>query len=115
GVADGQQLPETWDVASGRNIAWKVEIPGLAHSSPVVWGDRIFVTSAVSSDPKATFRPGLYGDGDASDDRSRQRWMVYAVDKRTGKIVWERVAREGEPVGKRHIKSTYASATPVTD
>ena len=58
--------------------------------------DRIFVTSAVSSDPSATFRPGLYGDGDASKDRSRQRWMIYALDKRTGKILWERVAHEGD-------------------
>jgi outer membrane protein assembly factor BamB len=89
--------------------------PGLAHSSPIVWGDRIFVTSAISSQPNATFRPGLYGDGDASDDRSRQRWVVYAIDKRTGTMLWERVAHEGEPRNKRHIKSTYASATPVTD
>ena len=90
-------------------------MPGLAHSSPVVWGDRVFVTSAISSNPNATFRPGLYGDGDASDDRSRHRWVMYAIDKRTGKTLWERVAHEGEPVDKRHIKSTYASATPATD
>ena len=115
GVADGQQLPDRWDGAKGENILWRTPIPGLAHSSPVVWGNRIFVTSAVSSNPNATFRPGLYGDGDASDDRSRQRWTIYAIDKRTGKIEWERVAREGPPVGKRHIKSTYASATPATD
>ena len=115
GVADGQNLPDRWNVATGENILWRTPIPGLAHSSPVVWGDRIFVTSAVSSNPNATFRPGLYGDGDASDDRSRQRWTIYAIDKRTGRIAWERVAHEGEPIGKRHIKSTYASATPVTD
>ena len=115
GAAEGQNLPDRWDGAKGDNILWRTPIPGLAHSSPVVWGDRIFVTSAVSSNPNASFRPGLYGDGDASDDRSRQRFMVYAIDRRTGKIAWERVAREGEPVGKRHIKSTYASATPVTD
>jgi outer membrane protein assembly factor BamB len=115
GVADGQDLPDRWDVARGENVLWRTPIPGLAHSSPVVWGNRIFVTSAVSSNPNATFRPGLYGDGDASDDRSRQRWTVYAIDKRTGKIAWERVAHEGEPIGKRHIKSTYASATPATD
>ena len=90
-------------------------MPGLAHSSPVVWGDRVFVTTAISSDPNATFRPGLYGDGDASADRSRHRWMVMAIDKRTGKMIWERVACEGEPLDKRHIKSTYASATPATD
>ena len=115
GVSDGQNLPDKWDVKTGENILWKTPIPGLAHSSPVVWGDRIFVTTAVSSDPKATFRPGLYGDGDASKDRSRHRWIIYAVDKRSGKIVWERVAHEGEPLEKRHIKSTYANSTPATD
>ena len=115
GVADGMNLPDAWDVATGNNILWRTPIPGLAHSSPIVWGDRIFVTSAVSSKPDATFRPGLYGDGDASDDRTRQRWMVYALDRKTGRIVWEQPAHEGTPREKRHIKSTYASATPATD
>ncbi len=94
---------------------WHTPIPGLAHSSPIVWGSTIFVTSAVSGNPNATFRPGLYGDGDASDDRSRQRWIIYAVDKATGRVLWERVAYEGEPLNKRHVKSTYASSTPATD
>ncbi|MFN7943977.1 MAG: PQQ-binding-like beta-propeller repeat protein [Blastocatellia bacterium] len=115
GIAEGQNLPERWDGKTGENIRWHTPIPGLAHSSPVVWGSRIFVTSAVSSDPKASFRPGLYGDGDASQDRTPQRWMLYALDKRTGRILWERVAHEGAPLEKRHIKSTYANATPATD
>ena len=115
GVADGQNLPDRWDGKTGVNILWRTPILGLAHSSPVVWGDRVFVTSAISSKPNATFKPGLYGDGDASDDRSRQKWMLYAIDKRTGKIAWERVASEGEPRNMRHIKSTYASASPATD
>ncbi len=115
GIAEKQNLPDRWNGASGENILWRTSIPGLAHSSPVVWGNQIFVTSAVSSDPKASFRPGLYGDGDASKDRSPHRWMIYAIDKRTGKISWERVAREGPPVEKRHIKSTYANSTPATD
>jgi outer membrane protein assembly factor BamB len=115
GVADGQDLPATWDARTNEGILWRTPIPGLAHSSPVVWGDRVFVTSAISSRANATFKPGLYGDGDASDDRSRHRWMLYAIDKRTGKVVWERVAAEGEPRNKRHIKSTYASASPATD
>ena len=114
GVADGQNLPDTWDVKTGRNILWRTPIPGLGHSSPVVWGDRVFVTTAIS-ERNATFKPGLYGDGDASDDRSKQRWMIYAIDRSTGKTVWERVATEGEPLNKRHIKSTYASASPATD
>jgi outer membrane protein assembly factor BamB len=115
GVADGQSLPDQWNGKSGDNILWRTPIPGLAHSSPVVWGDRIFVTSAVSSDPKATFKPGLYGDGDASKDRSTQRWVIYALDKRKGQILWERVAYQGEPRDKRHIKGTYANSTPATD
>lgn len=115
GVADGQNLPDEWDGKTGNNILWRTPIPGLAHSSPVIWGDRIYVTSAISSKPDASFRPGLYGDGDASDDRSRHRWMIYAIDKRSGKTLWERVAHEGEPLEKRHIKSTYASGSPATD
>ena len=115
GVADGQGLPDEWDGESGENVIWKTAIPGLAHSSPIIWGDRVFVTTAISSDSAATFRPGLYGEGDASSDRSSHQWMVYALDKRTGEVIWERVAYEGEPIDKRHIKSTYASSTPATD
>jgi outer membrane protein assembly factor BamB len=115
GVATGQNLPDTWSTKTGEHILWRIPLPGLGHSSPVVWGDRIFVTTAISSDPNATFRPGLYGDGDSSADRSRHRFVTYAVDRRSGKVLWERVAYEGVPVDKRHVKSTYASATPATD
>jgi len=115
GVAEGQNLPDEWNGKTGQNILWHTPIPGLAHSSPIVWGNRVFVTSAISSDPKASFRPGLYGDGDASKDRSRHRWMLYALDKQTGKVLWDRVAYEGEPLEKRHIKATYANSTPATD
>ena len=115
GVADGQQLPDRWDGESRQNVLWRMPVPGLGHSSPIVWGDRVFVTTAVSSKGSATFKPGLYGDGDASEDRSRHKWMVMAIDARTGKLLWERVAHEGEPRDQRHIKSTYASSTPATD
>lgn len=115
GIADGQNLPDAWNAKTGENILWRTPIPGLAHSSPIVWGNRIYVTTALSSDPKATFRPGLYGDGDASKDRSTHKWMLYALDKHSGKIVWERVAFQGEPREKRHIKATYANSTPATD
>lgn len=115
GAAGGQKLPDEWNPATGANVLWRAPIAGLAHSSPIVWNDLVFVTSAVSSKANATFKPGLYGDGDASDDRSAQRWMLTAIDKRTGKVRWERAAAEGEPLNKRHIKSTYASASPATD
>jgi len=115
GVADGQGLPDTWSAADRSNIRWSTAVPGLSHGSPIVWGDTIFLTSAVSQDPKATFKPGLYGAGDASADRSVHKWMLYAVDRGTGRIRWERVAYEGVPKQKRHVKSTYASSTPATD
>jgi len=115
GMSDRQNLPDTWSPATGHNILWRTPIPGLAHSSPIVWGDTVFVTSAISSRPSATFKPGLYGDGDASDDQSVHRWMLYAIDKRTGVIKWERMAAQAVPGNKRHIKSTYASASPATD
>lgn len=115
GVAEKQNLPDSWNPATGENVLWRTPIPGLAHSSPIVWGDTLFVTSAISSRPNATFKPGLYGDGDASEDASPQKWMLYAIDKKSGKIRWERIASQGEPRNKRHIKSTYASASPATD
>ena len=115
GVAEGQHLPDRWNGKTGENILWRTPIPGLAHSSPVVWGHRVFVTSAISSRPDATFKPGLYGDGESSEDLSSHKWVLYAIDKRTGIIEWERVAFEGVPRERRHIKSTYASASPATD
>jgi outer membrane protein assembly factor BamB len=115
GVADGQKLPETWDGVARKNVRWKVAVPGLAHSSPIVWNDRIFVTSAISSVPGASFKPGLYGAGTASEDRTPQQWIVIAIDAKTGRTVWQQTAYEGVPKEKRHIKATYANATPFTD
>ena len=115
GHQEGMNLPDRWNGITGDNIRWRTPIPGLAHSSPVVWGDRIFVTSAISSRGPATFLTGFTGEGTASDDRSPHRWVVIALDKRTGRILWERTAHDGVPRERRHAKSTYASATPATD
>jgi outer membrane protein assembly factor BamB len=115
GVADGMNLPQSWDVVAGTNVAWKAHVPGLAHSSPIVWGDRLLVATAVSSRGDATFKPGLYGEGTASEDTSSQQWKLLCLDARTGKLLWERTAYEGVPKEKRHIKATYANATPATD
>lgn len=114
GVSDGQHLPDQWNVERGGHVLWRTAIPGLGHSSPIVWGDRIYVTSAISSVP-ASFKPGQSGDGNASEDRSPHRWMLYAIDRKTGRIAWERLAHEGAPMDLRHAQSTYASATPATD
>jgi outer membrane protein assembly factor BamB len=115
GVSDGANLPDAWDAANGKGVVWKTRIPGLAHSSPVVWGDQVFVTTAVSSLPNATFKPGLYGEGTASEDTTVQKWQLLSLDRKTGTIQWQRTAYEGVPKEKRHIKATYANATPATD
>jgi outer membrane protein assembly factor BamB len=115
GVAHGHPTATAWDATKGTGVLWKTEVPGLAVSSPIVWGDTVFVTTAVSSDPSAVFRHGLYGDVEPSKDVSSHSWRLLAIDKRTGKVRWERVAHEGVPRTKRHPKSSQASCTPVTN
>jgi outer membrane protein assembly factor BamB/putative NIF3 family GTP cyclohydrolase 1 type 2 len=112
--------PEASGIGQARDIRfdqplWKTPIPGLAHSSPIAWGERVFISTAVSGLAGATFRRGLFGEGDASTDLSVHQWKLLCLDLRTGKLLWDRLAYEGTPKEKRHIKSTYASATPATD
>jgi outer membrane protein assembly factor BamB len=115
GVADGQFPPTAFDVPAGVNVRWKTPIPGLGHSCPVVWDDHVYLTTAVSGDPKASVKPGQYGDVDSVEDKSSHTWKVFCLDKKTGKVVWERTACERVPKGKRHLKSTHANPTPATD
>ncbi len=114
GVADGQFPPTNFDVPKGKNVRWKTPIPGLGHSCPVVWGDKVFLTTAVG-DPKATVKPGQYGDVDSVTEDMEHEWHVLCLDKQTGKVLWDRVACRGVPKVKRHLKSTHANATPATD
>lgn len=115
GIGDGQGAPTEWSAESGKNVLWKTPIPGIALSSPIIWGDRVFVTTAISSSGDDTFRTGLYGDVDSVDDSSDHSWKVYALDRETGDVVWERTAATGPPAVSRHLKSSHANPTPVTD
>jgi outer membrane protein assembly factor BamB len=115
GNGDGQRAITEWDATTGKNIKWKTPIPGIATSSPIVWGNRVFATTAVSSAGNNSFRTGLYGDVKPVDDLSPHEWKMYCLDKATGKILWERAAVIGAPRTKRHTKSSQASSTPVTD
>ena len=115
GVADGTPTAVKWNTATGENVAWKTAVPGVAVSSPIVWGDRVFVSTAISSDPSQGIRTGLYGDVEPVNDSSKHTWRLVALDKKSGKVLWDNVAYEGAPKTKRHPKSSQASATPVTD
>ena len=111
GVSNTANPPITW--SETQNILWKVEIPGRGSSSPVVWGDRLFVTTAVPA--------GVTGDSQhrprgGMQPRGMHRFLVMALDRKTGKTIWERVAREQEPHEASHVENgTWASGSPMTD
>lgn len=115
GVAEGFALPVQWSVADNQNIKWKVPVPGLGHSCPVVWGNRIFLTTAVRQTGEAKLKPGMYGDIEPVKDMPVHRWVTYCFDKTTGEVLWQRTARAGVPSTKRHPKSSHANPTPATD
>ncbi len=118
GVGAGS-VPKTFnaDADSGpaQNILWKIPIAGLGHSSPVVWEDKVFVATAVRKDGDAPLKVGLYGAGDSADDNGEQSWKIYCLDKRTGKVLWERTAHSGVPRARRHTKATHANTTVAVD
>ena len=115
GNGDGQGAVVEWDVDTRQNIRWKTAIPGISNASPVVWENRVFVVTAISSAGDKTFRTGLYGDVAPVNDVSVHTWKIYCLDKATGKILWERDAFTGAPKVKRHTKASQANSTPVTD
>jgi outer membrane protein assembly factor BamB len=115
GFLTDSRTPSGWDVESQKGIRWKTPVPGLAHSSPVIWGNLLFVTTAATNLNDATLKLGLYGDIDEANDSKAHEFKVYCLDKTSGKILWERVAHKGIPKSKRHTKSTQANCTPATD
>lgn len=120
GVSSEKGLPNEW--SSARNVLWKADIPGRGHSSPIVWGDRIFLTTALAGEvvrgAKAVRhvvdgQDFVHPDGVGADRKHTLK--VLALDARTGTLLWERTAWEGTPYDTRHKKGSYASLTPVTD
>ncbi len=115
GMAESKKLPTTWNVAKGKNIAWKTAIPGLGLSSPVIWYDAIFLTTAISSNPQMVFESKLKGERDDRQDTAEQEFRVMAIDKNSGRILWNQLATKSKPRVLRHPHNSYASPTPVTD
>jgi outer membrane protein assembly factor BamB len=121
GISNEKNLPSEWSPT--KNIKWKTAIEGRAHSSPIVWGNRVFLTTAVegvvvpgAKAVKHTVEGGkefLHPDSVGAD--KKHTFKVISIDRDSGKIVWEATAWEGTPYDNRHRKSSYAASTPATD
>jgi outer membrane protein assembly factor BamB len=111
GVSTTANPPLEW--SETKNVRWKVEIPGRGSASPVVWGDRVFVLTAV---PMGVTGDAQHAPRGSATPRGVHRFVVMALDRRTGKTLWERVAREQEPHEQSHVDNgTWASSSPLTD
>ncbi len=115
GLDESAALPTTWNAEKGENIRWSTPIPGLAHAAPIVWGDRIYVATAVSESGKQDLKVGLYGDIGAAPNTDKNQWRLLALDKATGKILWNVLGHESVPKVARHTKATHCNSTPATD
>ncbi|HSE24376.1 MAG TPA: PQQ-binding-like beta-propeller repeat protein [Pyrinomonadaceae bacterium] len=120
GVSTEKNLPSDWNVS--KNIKWKTPIEGRGHSSPIVWNNRIFLTTAVEGEVVPGAKAIKHMDGDkeflhpdsVGADR-KHTFKVVCIDRVSGKVLWQSVAWEGTPYDNRHRKSSYAASTPATD
>jgi outer membrane protein assembly factor BamB len=115
GISSEKNLPLKW--SEQENVKWKKAIPGTGHSSPIVWRDRVFITTAIAEDPNIeSFRGGVYMGGNRKrPDECEYTYRLICLDTNQGDIRWSKDILEQKPRTRRHTKNTYASETPVTD
>ena len=115
GIDDRHPAPAAWDVARKEGVKWKTPIPGLGHASPVVWGDAVYLATSISGQKDSGLKVGLYGDIAPVRDDTPHEWRIYALDKKTGAIRWQKTVLVAVPKIKRHTKATHANSTLATD
>lgn len=121
GVSTEQGLPSTWDEQT--NIRWKAAIPGRGFSQPVIWGNRLFLTSDIEGaaeptgykPPKRIIEGQEFVHPDWSGVDRLHTFKTLCLDRDTGKIVWEQTSYEGKVYDYRHKRGNYAAPSPVTD
>ncbi len=114
GVAANPELPDHWSVHD--NVEWKVGVSGRGWSSPVVWGERVFLTTVVNEGETEPPKKGLYFGGDRKEvPKSTHHWLVLCLDLKSGRELWRQEAHSGAPPTQLHVKNSYASETPVVD
>jgi len=114
GTEASKPLPTSWNTEAGQNIRWQTPLPGLAHASPIVSGDRIYVTTAVGPGD-AELKVGIYGDIAPVEETGLHQWRLLALERSSGKVLWNVTGHEAIPRVKRHPKSTHCNSTPATD
>ena len=117
GVADGQEPPLEFQVdgSADKNLLWESKIPGLGLSCPTIWGEHIYLTTAVSDGNEGDLKIGLYGDVESVEEENEYEFRVMCLSKKDGSIVWEKTANKAKPAVKRHAKSSHANPTVATD
>jgi len=116
GVAPGFSLRSKWNVGEKADgILWSVPVPGLAHSSPVIKGDRLYLATAISTAGDAPLMVTRGGRPNAADDNGEQKWTILCYDRRTGEELWRKTARQGRPRATRHVKATHANTSVTID
>ena len=114
GVAPLGDPPVEW--SEEKNVRWKIELPGRGHATPIVWGENIFLTAAVPFGPKLqprkSGRPGAHDNLAVSQ---KHRFIALAVDRDSGRVVWQKTLREALPKEGAHYTATLASASPVAN
>jgi outer membrane protein assembly factor BamB len=114
GVGTNANLPDTWSATE--NVAWKTDLPGRSWSSPIVWGNRVFLTAVVNLGESEAPKKGLYLGGERpTPAKSEHLWKVLCLDLATGRLQWEKTVYQGVPKTPIHLKSSYGAETPVTD
>lgn len=108
-------LPDSFNVETGYNVKWNVAVPGLGLSCPVIWDDKVFITTAISELDDEGYLTGMYGDVAPVEDSSAHRWILYCFDKKSGELIWEEQMHEGIPAVKRHPKSSHANTSVATN
>ncbi|MEL7496940.1 MAG: PQQ-binding-like beta-propeller repeat protein [Planctomycetota bacterium] len=117
GIADGQNVPLQWQVddKENQNVRWKTPVAGLGMSCPAVWGDKVFVTTAVADGKDQNVKIGLYGDVSSVDDERVYEFQVVCLSKTSGSVLWKKTANRAKPQVKRHAKSSHANPTVATN
>ncbi|MFP6895809.1 MAG: PQQ-binding-like beta-propeller repeat protein [Roseibacillus sp.] len=114
GVGTNRNLPDKWSATE--NVEWKTDLPGRGWSCPIVWGDRVFLTTVINEGKTEDPKKGLYFGGERPKfPDTVHQWKVYCLDLKSGKIRWEKEVHKGKPQSAIHVKNSYASETPVTD